>query len=66
MTIVIYTEIIELLRIQWWYSQCKFGINFTMYTYHFLVYQNTDEGRRRCRNMSVVKKLVCVLKKLKY
>ena len=25
MTIVIDTEIIELLRIQWWHLQCKFG-----------------------------------------
>ena len=40
-------------------------INFAMYTYNYLVYHNTDEGRRRCRNMSVVKKLKVVVYVLK-
>ena len=32
MTIVIDTKIIELFRIQWWHSQCKFGIKvFDLY-----------------------------------
>ena len=40
------------------------AINFATYTYHYLVYHNTDESRRRCRNMSVnkLKVVVFVLK----
>ena len=38
--------------------------DFAIYTY-YLVYHNTDEGRRRCRNMSVVKKLKVVVYVLK-
>ena len=40
-------------------------INFPMYTCHYLVYYNTDEGRRRCHNMSVTKlKLVVYVLKI--
>ena len=35
-------------------------INFPIYTYCYLVYYNTDEGRRFCRNMSVKKLKVVV------
>ena len=68
MTIVIDTEIIELAyvagtcstrrHVQLTYSIISVSItiviNFAIYTYHYLVYHNTDEGRRRCRNISVV------------
>ena len=39
-------------------------INFDIYTKHYLDYHN-KEGRRRCRNMSVVKQLKVVVNELK-
>ena len=72
MTIVINTEIIELFKIQYYQlilshynlSLLSIVINFLIYTYHYLVYYNTDKDRRRSRNMSVkeLKVVVYVLK----
>ena len=47
------------------YVSITIVINFAIYTYRYLVYHNTDEGRRRCQNISVVKKLKVVLYLLK-